>query len=304
MQLFILVFYLLSVTVNSICYYPDGSVAPQDTPCQDASAESTCCGQGYACLSNNICMATGDEIQKSEASMYVRGSCTDKAWRSSSCPLFCINPKAPSNDLIAGGMGIEKCSNTTDDMYYCIDGNMDNVDCDKKLNVLSFKGAPTTVTTIGVAPSTTPSITSTTPLTSSFIESQPKVSTTLAWSTQGSSTQSVSTPSSQPTQPPAQASGSSSTVAIAVGVSVGVLVVVIIILAILFFRRKRKAQSSQNTHPLSYQESDQRNQAQWVTHDGPYKQVTQIELSTSPISRDRIHEVPAIDVVHELPSQS
>lgn len=131
---------LFPLSSYGICYYPDGSVAPQDTPCSDTSAESTCCGQGYACLSNNICMATGDEIIKNGATLYVRGSCTDQKWRSSSCPLFCINPKEPNFDLVAGGTGISKCDKTKDDVYYCIDENTNNVDCEKLVNVLSFQG--------------------------------------------------------------------------------------------------------------------------------------------------------------------
>src|SRR5690348_15730855 len=90
-------------SATAICYYPDGSVAPQDTACQDNDEESTCCGQGYACLSNNICMSTGDETQKAGATTFVRGSCTDKTWRSNNCPLFCINPTI---DFLSGGNGI------------------------------------------------------------------------------------------------------------------------------------------------------------------------------------------------------
>ena len=129
----------LSSLINSsraTCYYPDGTVAPQDTACTDSVAESTCCGQGYACLSNRICMATGDEIKKQGASLYVRGSCTDQSWRSSNCPQFCIN----SDDLLSGGMGIAKCSNETIDEYYCIDTDDNTVSCDSETNVIVFQG--------------------------------------------------------------------------------------------------------------------------------------------------------------------
>ncbi|KAI1269832.1 hypothetical protein F5Y18DRAFT_371754 [Xylariaceae sp. FL1019] len=134
---------------ESICYYPDGTVAPQDTPCDDDSSESTCCGQGYACLSNHICQATGEERHKNGATEFVRGSCTDKNWRSGSCPAFCVNPEAPSFDLTAGGMGMAKCANITEDIYYCINQNTDHVDCEKKVNVVTFQGTPTALTTIG-----------------------------------------------------------------------------------------------------------------------------------------------------------
>ena len=120
--------------VASICYYPDGSVSPQDTPCRDDTAQSTCCGQGYACLSNSICAATGKEIQKPGATLYVRGSCTDKTWRSGDCPLFCLNPQY---DDVGGGEGIGKCPGENQ-LYYCIDSQPVNCSADK--NVLIFEG--------------------------------------------------------------------------------------------------------------------------------------------------------------------
>ncbi|KAK8129417.1 hypothetical protein PG999_001797 [Apiospora kogelbergensis] len=137
---------LLFSHASSICYYPDGSVSAQDTPCDDASAEATCCGQGYACLSNHICKATGDEIQRPGASLYVRGSCTDKLWRSSSCPNFCVDGAPPNSDFVSGGMGMDKCPSgagavaAAEDMYYCINSNTANVNCDKKQNIVSFRG--------------------------------------------------------------------------------------------------------------------------------------------------------------------
>lgn len=126
---------LLPAFATAICYYPDGSVAPQDTACMDNEEASTCCGQGYACLSNNICMSTGDEIQKSGASTYVRGSCTDQTWRSNNCPLFCIGP----TDLLSGGNGIAQCPGTENE-YYCIDAADDTTNCGTETNVLIFYG--------------------------------------------------------------------------------------------------------------------------------------------------------------------
>lgn len=35
---------------------------------------------------------TGEEIKKHGATEFVRGSCTDRDWRSGSCPSFCVNP--------------------------------------------------------------------------------------------------------------------------------------------------------------------------------------------------------------------
>lgn len=136
----LLLFHLIACAV-SICYYPDGSISPQDLPCSDNSDASTCCGPGYACLSNNICMATGlvPEVQGVTISKYTRGSCTDKAWRSVNCPSFCVNDKKPNFDLTSGGMGMAKCENNTSaDVYYCIDQNTPNVNCDGLQNVVQF----------------------------------------------------------------------------------------------------------------------------------------------------------------------
>jgi hypothetical protein len=125
---------LFSGVARATCYYPDGCVSLQDTPCSDDTEHSTCCGQGYACLSNKMCMATGEELQKPGATVLVRGSCTDKDWRSSECPLFCINP---ATDNMPGGMGIRQCENNPE-FYFC--NNSQGHDCDTAENVLLFKG--------------------------------------------------------------------------------------------------------------------------------------------------------------------
>ena len=130
--------------IGAICYYPDGtSISPQDVPCSDDGGDSTCCGPGYACLSNKICMATSataNDEHGNPPSKYVRGSCTDKTWRSSACPAFCLNPNKPNQDLISGGEGMAKCPNTSDDVYYCVDFNQHAVDCSNNQNVLRFPG--------------------------------------------------------------------------------------------------------------------------------------------------------------------
>ena len=129
-------FLLYCSLVHSLCYFPNGAVSTQDTPCRDDLDQSTCCGQGYACLTNNMCMATGKELQKAGATRFVRGSCTDKSWRSGNCPNFCADPE---KDNTGGGMGISQCPGTYK-MFYCIDSAMDQVDCDKQQNVLVFQG--------------------------------------------------------------------------------------------------------------------------------------------------------------------
>ena len=131
---FLLFTVFISLT-SAICYYPNGDASPQDLPCNDETDHSTCCGPGYACLSNNICVPTGLEKQIPNAAKYVRGSCTDKTWRSGDCPNFCVNPA--HGDTLDGGIGMARCPGNRD-MYYCMDGWP--FDCVKGDNVLSFSG--------------------------------------------------------------------------------------------------------------------------------------------------------------------
>lgn len=133
---------VLAAQANALCYYPDGTAAPGDVPCSDSTENSVCCGTGYACLSNGICQATGDELKKPGATEFVRGSCTDKTFRSSACPSFC---STPGQDNVSGGEGIEKCTNTSQDLYWCI--NQVNFDlqqtedpCDDQNAVIFFPG--------------------------------------------------------------------------------------------------------------------------------------------------------------------
>lgn len=124
---------------QAACYYPSGRIAPNDIPCRDDTPHAACCGQGYACLSNGICQATGEELQAPGASEFVRGACTDREWRSSSCPLFCIEEDV---DFLDGGNGIFKCGDTAEDLYYCI--NTRTVEetgiCEERRDVLFFPG--------------------------------------------------------------------------------------------------------------------------------------------------------------------
>lgn len=184
---------LFTSTCSAICYFPDGTTAPQDVPCNDDTGHSACCGQGYACLSNGVCTATGDELQKAGSSTYVRGSCTDSSWRSSSCPSFCVSPLY---DNVAGGNGMGLCEGTTDVLFYCID--MLSYNCTTQENVLLFLGertaysnagapradsiwptpdTPAVLTTIGVAASSSATTSSPTsmPLTSATTSSTSSV---------------------------------------------------------------------------------------------------------------------------------
>jgi hypothetical protein len=64
------------------CYFLDGSVASDNTPCTTGDSDTFCCADSYNCLSNGLC-------QSQYSGAYAIGSCTDKDWSSPSCPQFC-----------------------------------------------------------------------------------------------------------------------------------------------------------------------------------------------------------------------
>ncbi|EGR44730.1 uncharacterized protein TRIREDRAFT_111955 [Trichoderma reesei QM6a] len=249
---------LLVTQSSALCFYPDGTPAPGDVPCTDSTANSVCCGTGYACLSNGICQATGDELKKPGATEFVRGSCTDKTFRSSSCPSFC---GTPGQDNVGGGEGMAKCDNTKQDLYWCI--NAANIalqekedPCSDQDAVVFFPGTPTVLTTINVAPKPTSTSTST---------STTSTPTTMATSTSSSSASptrtgspdtatSTSTPTSQAETSPTTEQKKSSNAGViggAVGGSLGGIAV-IGILAFIFLRRRRGGSSKATVHEMDY----------------------------------------------------
>jgi hypothetical protein len=121
------------------CYYPNGDTA-NDVPCTSETDESTCCGTGYACFGISsqyyLCKSTGDEIQKSGASTYVRGSCTDETWRSGNCPSVCVDP---NRDDVSGGNGVAQCPNS-DTEFYCISSGLGVSNCSTGYQLIDFAG--------------------------------------------------------------------------------------------------------------------------------------------------------------------
>lgn len=76
-----------ALSLNS-CYFPDGSPADTDVPCNPSWSESACCGAGWDCLANGtVCIPSKDD--PGAVADAARGSCTDITWQSVSCPLVC-----------------------------------------------------------------------------------------------------------------------------------------------------------------------------------------------------------------------
>ncbi|CZR50375.1 uncharacterized protein PAC_00247 [Phialocephala subalpina] len=202
--LLLVLLFFLHVAKAAACYFPDGSLAAGDTPCNPAASDtdpSFCCGPGWACLNNTVCMATPSAVGWN-GYPYSRGSCTDKSWKCDE----------------SGGAGMTKCSSVIHDRYCCA-GNS-GCDCASGNNTVKFPGQYTVETTIGVDATTT----------SSFIATTTTLIVTPTSST-NSSTETGSQTFSGPTN-----------LRLDIGLGVGVPIVVIGIacLAYLFYRRQQR----------------------------------------------------------------
>ncbi|UNI20111.1 hypothetical protein JDV02_006233 [Purpureocillium takamizusanense] len=127
-------------SASPLCYWPGGGVAVGQFPC-GTSGHSTCCGTGYACLSNHMCQAVTDEALI-KGPLYARGACTDSFWESPNCPPFC---KAVGYDVMDGQQVMHKCDNS-DRVFYCESSAKPDCEHTKKVIVESTK--PTAQTTI------------------------------------------------------------------------------------------------------------------------------------------------------------
>ncbi|KAH6706179.1 hypothetical protein EV126DRAFT_398444 [Verticillium dahliae] len=124
-------------------------------PCGGAGADTThshCCNQGWACLSNGLCMAAGQDPAQLAGATLMRGACTDQTWTSPDCPRWCTN--AEDLDDLNVPQPIAACQ-AVPGAFYCANSD-DAADCDEEEEVIRFSGgAPSAVTTIGVSPTST-----------------------------------------------------------------------------------------------------------------------------------------------------
>ncbi len=78
------------------CYFPDGSEATDDKPCQSPSINdgaSACCNSLDVCLENHLCLA------QTGGPMISRGSCTDGTWQSPMCSQYCADGSTPFENI-------------------------------------------------------------------------------------------------------------------------------------------------------------------------------------------------------------
>ncbi|KFA55968.1 hypothetical protein S40293_04042 [Stachybotrys chartarum IBT 40293] len=102
---------LASSVAGQQCYFPDGSEALGNFPCDPDAEDSVCCGgsRGTVCISNKLCGSGNGNV--------IRGACTDQDWTSAECPYYCLGAETGGTDLIS-------CANVTDSTAsYCCDHN-------------------------------------------------------------------------------------------------------------------------------------------------------------------------------------
>ncbi|SMR43107.1 unnamed protein product [Zymoseptoria tritici ST99CH_1A5] len=71
----------LARLASSTCYFPDGTIERNHTPCNTSTSISACCRTDSLCINDGLCL---------DGANAYRGSCTDKGW-SSDCPAYCRN---------------------------------------------------------------------------------------------------------------------------------------------------------------------------------------------------------------------
>ncbi|CAK7221701.1 hypothetical protein SBRCBS47491_004616 [Sporothrix bragantina] len=219
-----------SAATKRTCYYPDGSVSPNDYACAETGT-THCCNSMSACLSTGYCMSA-------EQPPYVisRGSCTDNAW-GTGCPAKC----AGTNDDPSGGMPISwmgTTNNAGSPLYCCGPLTVDNGSLACANGEDSFVlGTSTIMYGVAILQNTT-QINGTT--TSSAASGASATASTPAQSSAASST-SGDSPDSSPTAAATTSKSNVTAVGAGVGVSLGVVAAAFAAWA-LYERRKRTQQ--------------------------------------------------------------
>ncbi|KAI1327436.1 hypothetical protein F5Y16DRAFT_399432 [Xylariaceae sp. FL0255] len=235
-SLFLVYLLHLKVATGTTCYFPDGSVAQGNLPCDPDGNVSTCCGVASpdgACLANFLCQDIDKKL--------IRGSCTDQTWSSPFCPQYCLVDQLGGEDVVS-------CQNVTkSDSTFCCNG--DTNCCDSGDGVFTVFPAPSvTFATWNLAASGYVPI-ATTSSTVAPSSVPPSSKTTLSSETTPSgSSPAEATPSSTSSLSPPTSTASSklSTGAIA-GVVVGsFLGLSAVVIPVFFYFKTRRAKRNQS----------------------------------------------------------
>jgi hypothetical protein len=122
------------------CYYPDSTLASSDGDCNPGKENSVCCGKGYVCLGNGICMIDSKTpgVNANLAGTIWRGSCTDQEWKSPDCPKYCAELSGPEAGSLSSGQQLGKCPDM-EDTYYCKTSETE-VDCNDSSKIFQIRG--------------------------------------------------------------------------------------------------------------------------------------------------------------------
>ena len=259
---------LRSLVTASTCFYPSGAEASQDFVCNPLAKTSFCCGLGYACLGNKLCVRTAEATDNNPA-LFNRGSCTDQTFESPDCPQFCneaggesqISPcsRISLTRSLAnrnGGSGLFNCSQPS---LYCCAGL--GCDCDIGNGLSTILGStstttvipnPSAVTSVTYSPftsTTTRRISTNTPSVSTSTSSLGKTSSSsISLPTLPTSTGSTSSCPTRVSHHHETTKGSGSSTALKAGLGVGVPVGIIAttVAVIFMWRRSRRQPRSQD----------------------------------------------------------
>nr|POE63121.1 hypothetical protein CFP56_04024 [Quercus suber] len=195
---------LLADAASSVCYDSSGNQNSNLTVCDSSQSPSSCCPEGFICLSNGLC-----EGPPGGLTTYTSYGCTVPGGDSGMCEVF-------DECALQGSIGVAVCQ----DNSYCCYG-FDGCDCNNATQ--TFELSPGTIVTT--------------------ITSQTSIQTSSQTSSQTVSTPSTSIGSATGTASAAPSSQSSNAVAIGVGVGVGVAVGVVLLAAcgFWFWRRQKRS---------------------------------------------------------------
>ncbi|CAG8971510.1 hypothetical protein HYALB_00005406 [Hymenoscyphus albidus] len=129
------------------CFFPNGNKADSDTNC-NAGTESVCCGRGFVCLENGVCMDNSTMVDGKIAGTLWRGSCTDSTWNSPLCPKYCNLPSGPLQGNLGSGQALGKCPGS-DNTFYCKRDGLINICADPDTQFV-IQGSAIPINTIPV----------------------------------------------------------------------------------------------------------------------------------------------------------
>ena len=254
--------------IDAQCYKANG-VKSNDIPCGFSSL-STCCGEGWDCLSNGLCRKQG-------TTAYSQGTCTDPEFRNclsfcnqgtwiaySKLPLQVSCSQVVPQDQFDGFTEVSRCE--PDDNSWCCAGSpgqgLGGPDCCTTNLTTPLEPYPFSsidaLTQTGVATTTsllsTDKLTSTS-LSSSLTRSFTSMSSLISPSWSSIASQQPSSPSAAPTNgssngnAPNSGLSRSDLIAVCIGVPVGAATMISTFVIVVNYIRKRKRERRRPTRP-------------------------------------------------------